>query len=88
MAQTLQFPEKRPDSNGHYHIRWSSNSSLDWEPFATKDEAMEMAGRMKRRKESYVIVERDDECERCTAFKSEAFEQGKLLTKRRFERFL
>jgi len=55
----------------HYHIRWSA-SSLDWKPFPTKAEATELAEHIKKRGESYVIVERDDNCERCKAFLGEA----------------
>jgi predicted RNA-binding protein with PUA domain len=53
----------------HYHIRWSE-SSLDWEPFPTKEEATKLAERIKKRNESYTIVERDRNCERCKVFKS------------------
>jgi len=54
----------------HYHIRWS-NSLLDWKPFPKKEEAIELAGRIRKPNESYMIVERDSECEKCKAFKSE-----------------
>jgi hypothetical protein len=54
----------------HYHICWS-DSSLDWKPFPTKEEAAELAGQIKKRNEKYLIVERDDECERCRMFKSQ-----------------
>ena len=53
----------------HYHIRWS-DSSLDWKPFPTKEDATEVAGQIKKPNESYTIVERDNECERCKTFKS------------------
>jgi hypothetical protein len=53
----------------HYHIFWTF---LDWKPFATKDEANKCAAQIKRPNESYTIVERDDECERCKQFKSKA----------------
>ena len=53
----------------HYHILWS-NSSLDWQRFPTKEEATIMAGQIKRRNESFTIVERNDECERCKMFNS------------------
>jgi len=52
----------------HYHILWV-NSSLDWKPFQTKEEATVLAGRIKKPNESFSIVERDDECERCKMFK-------------------
>lgn len=67
------IPEKAPESNSHYLICWSSDWSLDWRPFPTKDEATELAGRMQGRNESYIIVERDDECERCMVFQSKPF---------------
>jgi len=51
----------------HYHICWS-DSTLDWKRFATKEEAIELAGQIKRPNESYMIVERDGECKRCKAF--------------------
>ena len=57
----------------HYHIRWSRDSSLDWKPFRTKREATRMAEKIKKPDESYVIAERDDECERCKEFKLKAF---------------
>jgi hypothetical protein len=56
------------NSEIHYHIRWS-DSSLDWEPFLTKEEATHLAGRIQKQNESYTIVERDGECERCKVFK-------------------
>lgn len=55
----------------HHHIRWS-NSLIDWKPFPTAEEAMEKAKQIKKRDESYIILERDDECERCKEFRSEA----------------
>ncbi|HMK23795.1 MAG TPA: hypothetical protein VK466_15795 [Terriglobales bacterium] len=55
----------------HYHIRWS-DSSLDWKPFPTTEEATELAGQIKRRNENYIIVERADDCERCKMFMSES----------------
>jgi hypothetical protein len=56
-------------SETHYHIHWA-NASLDWKPFGTKEEAMKLAGQIKRRDEAFTIVERNDQCERCRAFKS------------------
>ena len=57
----------------HYHICWSFDSSLDWQPFQTEEEATEIARRIKKSAESYTIVERDGECERCREFNSKAF---------------
>ncbi len=56
------------NSEIHYHICWS-NSSVDWEPFLTKEEATQLAGQIQKPNESYTIVKRDGECERCKAFK-------------------
>jgi hypothetical protein len=57
----------------HYHICWSSDSSLDWKPFRTKHEATKVAEGIKKPNESYIIAKRDDECERCNEFKLKAF---------------
>ena len=54
----------------HYHIQWS-DSSVDWKPFPKKEDAIELARRIRKPNESYMIVERDGDCERCKAFKSE-----------------
>jgi hypothetical protein len=53
----------------HYHIRWS-NSSVDWKPFPKREDAIELAGQIRKPSESYMIVEGDSDCERCKAFKS------------------
>jgi hypothetical protein len=55
----------------HYHICWS-DSSLDWKAFPTKEEAVKLAERVKKTTESYIIVERNSECERCKAFRLKA----------------
>ena len=57
----------------HYHIRWSSDSSLDSKPFRTKHEATKVAEGIKKKNEGYIIAKRDDECERCKEFKLKAF---------------
>jgi len=57
----------------HYHIRWLSESSLDWKPFRTDKEATRMAERIKKPKGRYVVERRDEECERCKEFKLKAF---------------
>jgi len=54
----------------HYHIRWSSESPLDWKPFRTQQEATKAAERIKKPHENYNILERDEECERCKEFKA------------------
>ena len=48
----------------HYHIRWA-NSTVDWQAFRTKDEAVAEAERLKRLDENYNIEECDGNCERC-----------------------
>lgn len=57
----------------HYHIRWLSDSSLDWKPFRTDEEATKIAERIKKPNEGYVVERRDEECERCKEFKLRAF---------------
>jgi hypothetical protein len=57
----------------HYHIRWSG-SSLDWKSFSTKEEATILADRIKKRNESFTIVQRDGDCERCKMFKSKSWD--------------
>jgi hypothetical protein len=54
-----------PDWLGiHYHIRWSGKTALDWERFATAEDAESSATRMVRRVESYRIEKFDDDCVR------------------------
>jgi hypothetical protein len=55
----------------HYHIRWS-DSSFDWQPFPTEEEATILAGQINKRNESFTVVECDDECERCKMFRSKS----------------
>jgi len=55
----------------HYHIRWS-HSNIDWQPFPTREEAIETAEQINNKKESYDVLEGDSNCERCRAFKAEA----------------
>jgi len=65
LSQTAMKPEK------HYHIRWS-NSDIDWKPFRNSEDASDLAEVIKKRNESYTILERDSECERCKAFTASA----------------
>jgi len=60
----------------HYHVRWSSHPFLDWKYLPTKEEANQLAERIKKPNERYDIVERDDECERCKAFQVKAFSRS------------
>jgi len=66
-------------SQTHYHIRWS-DSSLDWKPFSTREEATKLAGQIKKRNESYTIEEFGDECQRCKAFKNERLMKDRGIT--------
>ena len=59
------------NSEVHYHIVWS-NSILDWEPFATREEAEEVAYAINNLKEFYTVVDRGADCERCKAFRAQA----------------
>ena len=62
-------PHGNPGSTIHYHICWS-DASLDWKACPTKEEATKLAGQIKRPNASYMIVERDGQCERCNELKS------------------
>jgi hypothetical protein len=55
----------------HYHICWS-DSSLDWKAFPSREAATKLARKIKQASESYTIVERNGECERCKEFKLKA----------------
>jgi hypothetical protein len=50
----------------HYHIRWS-NSTLDWEAFSTSEEAEAQAQQLVRLGESYIILQADGDCQRCSS---------------------
>jgi hypothetical protein len=70
--QAKQPSERSPAI--HYHILWS-DSALDWKPFATEDQATELAGKIKKPEESYTIVERHGDCERCKEFNSKGLSE-------------
>jgi hypothetical protein len=55
-------------SQDHFHIRWSTASALDWEPFSSRAEAEKAAKRLARPHESYRIEERRGSCGRCAMF--------------------
>lgn len=59
------------DSQMHFHIRWSSSTQLDWQPFESREEAEEAAKEMVRWNETYAIEERNGSCERCGKFRNE-----------------
>jgi len=70
---------REPIKSGiHYHICWS-DSSLDC---ATKQEAMQLAATIKRPRETYIVVERDDQCERCKDFSSKALFVNDVMKER------
>lgn len=49
----------------HYHIRWSRTSSLDWECFATVEQAEYSAAQLVREGESYSVEKFANGCIRC-----------------------
>jgi hypothetical protein len=55
----------------HFHIRWiiGDTSRIDWEAFASHDEADAMAKRLATPLETFAIDEFDDSCERCAMFR-------------------
>jgi len=60
-------------AQSHYHIQWTPDATLDWKAFPTKEEATRVAHRIKQPCETFTIVERDDECERCKEFRLRTF---------------
>jgi hypothetical protein len=61
----------------HFHVRWD-NSKVDWEAFTTKEEAKVQGERLKRPGETYVIEERDGDCQLCKRLKSSALVLAKF----------
>jgi hypothetical protein len=50
----------------HYHIRWwSPSSSLDWQAFASREEAETVAKELVRENETYTIDTASVGCKRC-----------------------
>jgi len=49
----------------HFHILWSSTPVLDWKVFQAKEEAESFAKTVLLKHETYAIVERNGDCERC-----------------------
>lgn len=71
MSDEITGSSQAMSSRHHYHIRWSH--SVDWKPFSTSGEATQVAERIKKSDEGYVIAEeRDGECEACRAFRLKA----------------
>jgi hypothetical protein len=67
-AHQCHDPHADRASTTHYHICWS-DSSLDWKACPTEEENAKLAGQIKRPNESYMIVARDSQCERCKELK-------------------
>lgn len=66
----------------HFHIRWSTKDTLDWESFASPAEAEASARKLVRLGETYTIEERDEACPRCRAAFKTAYEtQGSTITR-------
>ena len=55
------------DHRIHFHIRWSSTSELDYDCFASREEAGRSAEQLVRPNETYSVEEFDDSCEKCAA---------------------
>jgi hypothetical protein len=57
----------------HFHIRWiiADRSRIDWEAFANRNEAENMAKRLASSMDTYAIEEFNDSCERCAMFRLE-----------------
>jgi hypothetical protein len=52
----------RNDNFPHFHIRWSDKENLDWECFATQDEARERATDLALPGEAFAIEEIHTKC--------------------------
>ena len=55
----------------HYHIRWTGAEAMEWEPFATRDEADDVAQKRMRAGQTYTIEELGEGCTRCQAGNTE-----------------
>lgn len=50
----------------HFHIRWSTKTTLDWQSFGTMEDAERRAEELAARDETYTIEQRGDwSCELC-----------------------
>lgn len=56
-----------PQQRLHYHIRWSGKEMLDWQAFASRDEAEARARELVRPGEAYAIEAHGQLCRRCQA---------------------
>jgi hypothetical protein len=52
-----------PDT--HYHIRWFPSSLLDWQAFASREEAETAAKELVRESETYIVEVATVGCKRC-----------------------
>ena len=52
----------------HYHIRWG-NGALDWEAFATEEEAAAAAKELLRPNETFTVEQLGAGCARCAGLK-------------------
>ncbi len=58
----------------HYHIHWTGKTKtlVDWERFATAEEAKSCAAQLVLKGESYTIEKFDNDCTRCRQFREES----------------
>jgi len=64
--RTLLSPIRDVEPTPHFHICWAGKEAPDWESFPTRAAAEERAKELVRANETYVVVERDQRCPRCT----------------------
>jgi len=62
----------------HYHIRWLSNSALDWEPYLSETDAEDGAKRLVRWDETYTIERFNGNCPRCASISVRGTARGPL----------
>jgi hypothetical protein len=56
----------------HYHIRWSNALAMNWERYATREEAEASARQQMRSGQTYTIEELGEGCTRCQAGNTDA----------------
>lgn len=56
----------------HFHIHWSTSNTLDWQRFATRQEAQGRAEDLVRPHETFSIEEQSSDCPFCTYYKMSA----------------
>jgi len=61
-----------PIPASHFHIRWSSTSSLDWQRFQTRRDAILLADQLVRPGETYTVEEHSSSCPFCEQYKMAA----------------